>query len=167
MSTEQLDAELRLVFQIEPDELETNRNGYLSLMQRGRMLMDANHLFLLFVALVPVLLAGWLVGQASIEMVLGAAVFAVITGFVNQSSTKVVADVLTGRVESARGKIKIVVYTHDQRTYAGIMGKQYANGIIGEAQFIVPLEMKAYPDNEITVYYTPRYKKAVSAQAET
>ena len=165
MTDEPSDRELQRLLQFSSDDLALNQAGRLSLLQRVQMLPEMDYLFLLFVVLLPIWMAAWLIGAVPFIQVMMVVVMILITGLLDQRSVRTLLDVIIGQVDQVSGVTTIRIFTHDQRTFLGLMGKQFANGTINDITFHLPLELAHQVQGKsLRVYYTPRYRKAVAAK---
>lgn len=166
MADEPSDEALMRILQFDAEELERNRQGMLSLQQRLRLFSQIDQPLLALVLLAPLGIVIQLREPQSVQSVVNILVLialVVIVATFSRKSIRLLLDIVTGQVSEASGTITVRIYRFDRRTFAGMLGTQYANGTIGSESFIVPVALaESFQGKSLRVFYTPRYRQAVS-----
>ncbi len=111
----------------------------------------------------------WLVSYGiwhiAIDQILAALLVIALTTFFSRKSIKLIADVVLEQAEAASGTLITQIFTHDVRTFAGMMGEQYANGTIGTTTFHLSVATaKSLQGKDLRIFYTSRSRRALSGE---
>ena len=165
MSTQNLEAPLMRLLKFGTYDLNANRQGQLSFQQRQGLINGDDFTLIGLVVALPVFLVSWILGFSSVTYVLAIAAFLFVVGISSRNAVKKLLDIVTGTVKNAEGVITIYVNTTEQRTFLGALQNQWAYGVIEGVNFYVPAEMaQSFQGKKMRVYYTPRFRQAVSAE---
>lgn len=166
MASNPPDAELMRLMNFTPEDLAANRQGRLSLIQRGRLLLQVDPAFLILAVLLTVGIVVGPFGPVPIYQAAGLAVVLAILLLLNRPGVRLLLDALAGQVDAISGPLSVKIYQHDQRTFLGMMQQKFANGVIDDVTFVVPVGMaESHQGKPMQMYYTPRTRQAVSGEA--
>jgi hypothetical protein len=166
MATGQPSDDLMQLLNFDSDDFKLNQKGELSFQQRLHVLTRIDVMPIFFTIALPVgAVIGGIMKTVTPIQVLVALILAVISASLSRTSFQIILTALEGKVVETSGTVTMRIYTHDRRTYAGMMGKKFANGIINNTSFVVPLEMASrYQGKPLRIFYTAGYHQAVSGE---
>jgi hypothetical protein len=166
MATAPSNDDLMHLLNFDSDDLALNRTGQLSIPQRLHLLTEINFLWPFFLVALPVgLVTIGLAGNVTPIQAIVAVALTIAAWRFSRTSLQIIRTVLEGKILETSGTITIRLYDYAPQTFEGMIGQKFANGIINDVSFVVPIEMAtAYQGKLLRISYTEGYRQAVAGE---